>query len=509
MKKIFSVEQIREADAYTIKNEPIASIDLMERASVQCVKWLEVKIPKNSDIYMFCGPGNNGGDGLAISRLLIEKGYFVKSVVLRFTEKFSEDFKINYDRLLEQAKSPIIELSSIKDFPSIPENSFVIDAIFGSGLSKPLSGFVAEVVEKINTLKSIKIAIDIPSGLFADKPSFNKRSSIIKVDYTLTFQFPKLAFLFSENDSFVGNWVVLPIGLSPEYIYKTTVSNYIISKNDCADVLKKRAKFSHKGNYGHALLVAGSLGKMGAAVLAARACLRSGVGLLTAHIPLIGNEILQTAVPEAMLSLGRFENYFSDVPELSGFSAIGIGPGIRTEEQTQNSLKVLIQNSILPIVFDADALNILAENKTWLAFLPKGCIITPHPKEFERLAGKAANDFERAEMAKAFAVKHGLVVVLKGAYTQIATPRGDCFFNTSGNPGMATAGSGDVLTGIILGLLAQGYSSVHAAIIGAYIHGMAGDFAAKKIGQTSLIAGDLVNALGKAFTKLEKARLEN
>ncbi len=505
MKKIFSVEQIREADAYTIKNEPIASIKLMERASIQCVKWLENNLARQDEIYIFCGPGNNGGDGLAIARLMADKGYVVKAIVLRFTDKYSVDFKTNYERLLKQAQSEVIELKSMKDFPIVSKGSFIIDAIFGSGLSKAAKGLVGDVIDKINELDCITIAIDMPSGLFADKSSVNEKVSIIKADYTLTIQFPKLAFLYAENDQFVGKWEVISIGLSSEFINKEKATNFVINKNDCRDVFKKRAKFSHKGNYGHALLVAGSLGKVGAAVLASKACLRSGVGLLTTHIPQIGNKILQIAVPETMLSLGRFENYFSNVPNLSAYSAIGVGPGIGTEEQTQNSLKVLIQNSKVPIVFDADALNILAENKTWLAFLPKGCIITPHQKEFERLAGKSANDFERASMVKAFAIKYGLVVVLKGAYTQIATPLGDCFFNNSGNPGMATAGSGDVLTGIILGLLAQGYSSVHAAIIGVCVHGYAGDRAAKKIGQTSMIAGDLVNNLGKAFKKLEKS----
>ncbi len=504
MKKIFSVEQIRKADAFTIKNEPIASIDLMERASMQCVKWLVDHLQKPSEIYVFCGPGNNGGDGLAITRLLIDRGYEVKPLVLKFTDKFSDDFNENYQRLLDQAKCEIIELKLMDGFPEISGDALIIDAIFGSGLSKPGTGFVAEVIQKINELRCIRVAIDIPSGLFADIPSSQEKHAVIRADYTLTFELPKLAFLVPENDLFVGEWVILPIGLSPRFIAETKVTNYLISKKDCADVYKKRRKFSHKGNYGHAFLVAGSLGKMGAAVLASRACLRAGVGLLTTHVPKIGNEIVQTAVPEAMLSLGRFENYFSDVPDLSEYSDIGVGPGIGMQEQTQNALKVLIQNSRAPIVFDADALNILAENKTWLAFIPPGCIITPHPKEFERLAGKASNDFEKAAMVKAFAIKHNLVVVLKGAYTQIATPRGDCFFNSSGNPGMATAGSGDVLTGIILGLLAQGYSSVHSAIIGVFVHGLAGDLGAAKKGQTSLIATDLINMLGEAFKKIEK-----
>ena len=380
MKKILSVEQTREADAYTIKNEPIASIDLMERASLKCVEWVEKHLPGQSDVYVFCGPGNNGGDGLAIARLLIEREYKVKVVVLHFTDKFSADFTINYNRLFEKDGCEILDLRSITEFPTISEDCFVVDAIFGSGLSKPVTGFAADVIDEINRLACITIAIDIPSGLYADQASVEKKTSIIQADYTLSFQFPKLAFLFAENDKYIGRWEVLPIGLIQACIDEVRVSNYLIYKKDCKNIFKKRYKFSHKGNFGHALLVSGSLGKMGAAVLASKACLKAGVGLLTTHIPQIGNDILQTAVPEAMLSLGRFENYFSDVPNLATYSAIGVGPGIGMQEQTQNALKVLIQNSLVPIIFDADALNILAENKTWLSFLPKGCIITPAPK---------------------------------------------------------------------------------------------------------------------------------
>lgn len=506
MKKIFPVEKIREADAFTIKNEPVTSIDLMERASMQCVNWLINNIQKPSEIYVFCGPGNNGGDGLAIARLLLDRGYAVNPVILKFSDRFSPDFSVNLKRLKDQSKCKIVQLKEGDKFPKISKNTLVVDAVFGSGLSKPISGFVAEIIQKINELNCLKVAIDIPSGLFADKSSQVQKNTIIQADHTLSFQFPKLAFLMSENDAFVGRWEILPIGLSPDFIAATKAQNYVISESDCRDVFKQRGKFSHKGNYGHALLIAGGLGKMGAAVLASSACLRAGVGLLTTHVPKVGTDVLQTSVPEAMLSLGRFENYFSNVPDLAPYSAVGVGPGIGMQEQTQNALKVLIQEAKTPIVFDADALNILAENKTWLAFLPKGCIITPHPKEFERLAGKADHDIERAAMAKAFAIKHGLVVVLKGAHTQIVTPRGDCFFNSSGNPGMATAGSGDTLTGIILGLLAQGYSSVHAAILGVYVHGLAGDMTEQKIGQTALLASDIIKRLGKAFLRLESTK---
>ena len=506
MKKILSVEQIREADSYTIENEPIDSIDLMERAAEQCVNWIAQHRNSKSELIIFCGPGNNGGDGLAMARLLCELNYKVKIVILRISQHVTKDFEINHERLIEQRKCKVIEVASIEDLPPIPPNVVVIDAIFGSGLSKPMTGLTAEVVYVINKHQGVTISIDIPSGLYADINTDGKQNSIIQADYTLSFQFPKYAFFMAENDRFVGRWIILSIGLSEAYIREVKTAYYLINREDVKQIFRKRLKFSHKGDYGHALLVAGSVGKMGAAVLASKSCLKSGLGLLTTHIPFKGNDILQSSVPEAMVSLGRFENYFSDVPELNPYSAIGVGPGIGLQEQTQNSLKVLIQNAEVPIVFDADALNILAEHKTWLAFLPKGSVLTPHPKEFERLAGKSNNDFERAAKVKAFAVKHNVVLVLKGAHTIIATPKGECFFNNSGNPGMATAGCGDVLTGIILGLLAQNYSSVQAAVIGVFVHGLAGDIAAKKSGKTALIASDIIKYLGKAYKKMESRK---
>ncbi len=506
MKKILSVEQIREADSHTIINEPIESNDLMERAAEQCVHWIAQHRNSKSELIIFCGPGNNGGDGMAMARLLCELNYKVKVFLLKISNHLSKDLEINYERLKEQSKCEIVEVGDVEDLSEIPDKAVVIDAIFGSGLSKPITGLASEVVGEINKHVGITIAIDIPSGLYADVNTDGRQNHVIQADYTLSFQFPKYAFLMSENDRFVGRWIVLPIGLSEDYINEVKTANYLLEKGDNQKIFKNRLKFSHKGNYGHALLIAGSLGKMGAAVLASKSCLRSGLGLLTTHIPFKGNDVLQSAVPEAMVSLGRFENYFSNVPELKVYNAIGVGPGIGLQEQTQNSIKVLIQNAEVPIVFDADALNILAENKTWLAFLPKGSILTPHPKEFERLAGKSENDFERVDKVKSFAVKHNVVMVLKGAHTIIATPSGECFFNNSGNPGMATAGSGDVLTGIILGLLAQNYTSIQAAIIGVFVHGLAGDLAVKKTGQTSLIASDIIKYLGKAYKKLESKK---
>ena len=373
----------------------------------------------------------------------------------------------------------------------------VIDAIFGSGLTRPIDGFIADIVHQIN--KKEIVAIDLPSGLFAEDNRENNFDNIVKAKTTLTFQQPKLAMLFPQNYFFVGEWIVLPIGLHQGFIEGLHSTNYVITISDIKTILKPRAKFSHKGTFGHALLIAGSKGKMGAAILSAKACLRAGAGLLTVHIPAKGLEIMQTALPEAMCSTSDENDFIADVPELSTYNAIGIGPGLGMEKQTQNTLKLLIQNANFPLVIDADALNILSENKTWLAFLPQESILTPHPKEFERLVGKWDSDEERLEMQRQFAVKHQINVVLKGANTAIALPNGDVYFNSTGNEGMATAGSGDVLTGIITSLIAQRYSSSEAAILGVYLHGLAGDVAKENLTEFGMLASDIVDAIPKAY----------
>ncbi|MBI9039307.1 MAG: NAD(P)H-hydrate dehydratase [Bacteroidales bacterium] len=501
--KILPIEKVREADSYTIENEPIQSIDLMERAGTTCSEWIKKNINKTKKIKVFCGPGNNGGDGLVVARLLSDQNYSVDVCVIRFTEKASEDFTINYQRLEKYQNVKIINLYEKDKLPKISKDEIIVDAIFGSGLSKPIKGFIAKVIKHINSSEAIIISVDVPSGLFCDTSSINSGGAIIKADYTLTFQFPKFAFLFPENEQFVGNWKVLSIGLHKDYINSLDVKNYFVEKEYFKDYLIKRKKFSHKGNFGHALLIAGSYGKMGAAVLASEACLRSGAGLLTCHIPKKGYEIIQTSLPEAMVSIDKSDEFFTKSPDISFYNAIGIGPGLGNNELTQTALKLLIQNSNIPLLFDADAINIISENKTWLHFLPKGCIFTPHPKEFERLVGKSKNNFERNEMQREFSIKFNCYLVLKGAFTAITCPDGSCFFNSTGNPGMATGGSGDVLTGVILGLLAQNYHPKIASILGVYLHGLAGDYAAKKIGQESMIAGDIIKYLRKAFRMIK------
>jgi len=501
--KILGVEKIREADRFTIENEPISSIDLMERAGKNCTKWIRKKLKKNQDIFVFVGPGNNGGDGLVIARHLAEKDYNVTVAILLFTDNFSNDFSVNLDRLKKQEKAKIFEIREKEPLPIIKHDSLIIDAIFGSGLNREVSGFIANVIQHINQSDAIVVSVDIPSGLFADRYIADKKNTIVHADYTLSLQFPKYSFMFSENEFIIGSLHIIDIGLHQDYITNVKEKALLINVEEAAPLLRSRSKFSHKGTYGHALLIAGSYGKMGAAVLASKASLRSGLGLLTTHIPKTGVNILQTAVPECMLSMDHNEFNISQIPDLSTYNCVGIGPGLGNNMQSANALKLLIQETKTPMVIDADALNILSENKTWLSFLPKNSILTPHPKEFERLAGKSNNSADKLEKQKAFAIKYQVIVVLKGAHTSIATPDGKLYFNTTGNPGMATAGSGDVLTGIILGLLAQNYPPIEASILGVYIHGLAGDIAVDKRGFEAMIASDIVKYLGKAFEKLK------
>lgn len=502
--KILAVEQIREADAYTIRNEPISDIDLMERAATACFYWMIDNISHNKKIKIFCGSGNNGGDGLAIARLLFAKGYQIEVFLVGNPDTLSMSCKTNYDRLLAIEGCNLLILNEENELPAIDkENDVIIDAIFGSGLAREIKEFLATVINHINNTSAVTISIDVPSGLYCDSTNATaKNPIIIHADYTLTFAPPKLAFFFPENDKFVGDWQMLDIGIMQEFIDGADTRNFFIEKDDCRGILKSRSKFSHKGNYGHVLLICGSLGKMGAAVLSAKACLHSGPGLVTVHIPKTGNTILQSTIPEAMLDIDPDDSIFSTVPDLAPYSAIAVGPGIGTADQTQRALKLLIQNSRSPLVFDADAINILGENKTWLSFVPKESIFTPHPKEFERLAGKTLNDYDRNQKQRDFSIKYGVYIVLKGAHTAITTPDGRCYFNSTGNPGMATGGSGDALTGIIAGIKAQGYTSLESCLLGVYLHGLAGDLAAKVQGYESLIATDIIDHLGKSFITL-------
>ncbi len=498
--KILSSAQIRELDQYTIEHEPIRSIDLMERASQTVTDWLISRIstsPNNFEgtFHIFCGKGNNGGDGLAISRQLLKAGFEVRSYVVNFSADSSDDFLENGRRL--ERLSRVLAISDVGDFPEIGDNDIIVDAIFGTGLSRPAEGIAGTVINKINHSSAQVIAVDIPSGLYCE--AHNEIGNIVEADFTLTFQAPKLAFLLPENEKFIGKWEVMDIGLDAEKLASTKSAYRFFQEEDALKMWKPRKRFSHKGTYGHALLIAGSQGKVGAGVLTSKACLRSGVGLLTTHIPQCGYGILQGTVPEAMVSVDIASACFSQAIELEGYSAIGIGPGLGQNEQTTRALEEVLQNASVPLVLDADALNLMSRNPELLEELPQNSILTPHPKEFERLTEPALNDYHRLELLQNFCQTWSVYVVLKGGITAICNPEGNISFNTTGNPGMATAGSGDVLTGIITGLLAQGYSPEEACKLGVFYHGKAGDKAMEEFGQTAMLAGDIIDCLGKAF----------
>ena len=501
MIELFSAEQIRAADEYTIENESIASVDLMERAAQKCFEWIEKHIiepKKKKQFAIFCGTGNNGGDGLVIARKLLEANQNVQVFIVELSKNYAPDFKTNLERL---ELTPNYLNAEQRNF-EIDESAIIIDAIFGTGLSRVVEGFSAEAIEKINQQNQLTLAIDLPSGLFADEGIIEKNQCIVKADITLSFQFPKTAFLFPECGIFVGDWFLLDIGLHNEYIQKTVTSNFFVTLDDAKTILKPRNSFAHKGNFGTALIMAGSKGKVGAAVLAAKACLRSGVGLLTLQVPECTYTILQTAVPEAMVETDENPNFLTELKRDLKFFALGIGPGIGLEKETQNLLKLLIQQSSSPMVLDADALTILAENKTWLSFLPKGSILTPHIGEFKRLVGNFESTKERLKMQEEFAQKYQLYLIVKGQHTAIACPNGTVYFNSSGNPGMASGGTGDALTGILTGLLAQHYSPEQAAILGVYLHGLAGDLVAENLGEAAMLASDLIDSIGAAYKRL-------
>lgn len=501
--KLFTTKQIAALDKYTIENEPISDIDLMERASLQITNWLVQKFSTERKLLFFAGPGNNGGDALAIARQMADLDFACEVYLVDLGRELKGSSAINRHRLELQQKVKISTIKTINDFPELSETDIILDGLFGSGLTRTLEDLAAEIVQKINDGQNKVISIDIPSGLMGEDNSENNTENIIQADFTLTFQFPKISFLFAENEKFVGKWEVLPIRLHPDGISKTKTSYFFIEKEDVKPFFQKRSKFGHKGTYGHALLIAGSFGKMGAAVLASKSCLRSGIGLLSTQIPHLGYPIIQTAVPEAMASVDQHDYTFTEFPDLSQFSAIGVGPGIGQKSNTKKALSELLEKSQVPLVIDADALNILAENKTWLKKLPENSILTPHPGEFKRLVGTFSNSYENIQKQLEFSNRYKVIVVLKGAFTSISTPDGKLYFNSTGNPGMATAGSGDVLTGIILGLLTQGISPEKAAIAGVFVHGLAGDLAAKEKSEISLVAGDIIEFLGKAFLSIE------
>jgi len=501
--KIFTSKQIHELDAYTIEHEPIKSIDLMERAARALTQAITDRWMRQIPVVVFAGPGNNGGDALAVARLLLEQGYEVWTFLFNISGHLSADCSENKRRLaLTKGKNHFTEVTNEFEAPRLEQGMLVIDGLFGSGLNKPLAGGFASLVKYVNASQAEVVSIDVPSGLMTEDNNYNVRANIIKATLTLTLGHKKLAFFFAENQQFIGQLRILDIRLSNEGIEKIDAHYTLLEENDVRRLLKPRDPFAHKGNMGQALMIAGSYGMAGAAVLATKACLRAGAGKVVVHTPKRNVNILQTAVPEAVLQTDREETIFSEAVITDGFQSMAIGPGLGTNDQTAIALITQLRRTSCPIVVDADALNILANRRAWLQQLPKGIILTPHPKELERLEGKSIDGYERLTKARNLAESLQGYVLLKGHYSALCLPDGHVIFNSSGNAGMATAGSGDVLTGIICGLLARGYSQENACVIGMYLHGIAGDLAAAELGEESLIASDLINYLPKAFLRI-------
>ena len=507
--KIFNATQIRAADQFTIKNKSILSIDLMETAAMVCSEWLSKKFDIRHYFIIFCGVGNNGGDGLAIARILHQKGYNIECYVFCISKKTSIDFESNKKKLIE-LEIPFQEISTSFECQTVlqrldkkciqsVQSIVFIDSILGSGLNRLVDGWLKELIQSINNLQKTIVAIDIPSGLFSEG---EKSFCAIQAHYTLSFELPKLAFFLPQNYSFVGEWQLLPIGLSAEFITKEKTTYYYLQKENIQSLVKKRAKFSHKGNYGHCWVVAGMLGKMGAAILCAKAALRTGAGLVSLYIPKCGYTIAQSYVPEAMVELGLENNFLCGKwQEKDGVVALGCGLGVT--EKTQDFVDNVLTNTKNPMVIDADALNILAKNPHWCLQIPQGSILTPHPKEFQRLVGKHDNDLQKIAQQKEFAKRYQVYLILKGAHSTIATPNGEVFFNSTGNAAMAKGGSGDVLTGMLAALLAQGYSSLNSCLLGVYLHGLCGDICVQKYAIETIIASDLVAGISDAWNLIK------
>ena len=502
--KIFTSAQIQELDKYTIDHEPVKSIDLMERAAKALTTAIMQEWTERTPVVVFAGPGNNGGDALAVARMLAAEKFSVSVYLFNIHNKLSENCEINKQRLIDGKKARFTEINLNFDPPELKAGMLVVDGLFGTGLDKPLMGGFASLVKYINQSSARVVSLDVPSGLMCEDNSYNIRTNIIHADLTLTLQQKKLAMLMPDMQAFLGQVKVLDIRLSPDYIRNTEAPYRILEEAELRPRMRLRDDFAHKGTMGHALIIAGSYGMAGASVLATKACLRAGAGKVTVHTPKRNYNIMQISVPEAVLQMDHEEIYFSESVESDEFDSLGIGPGLGHNESSAIALIGQIKRTSCPIVVDADALNILGNHQAWIQQLPQGIILTPHPGEFDRLAGTASNSsYERLMRARELAEHLSGYILLKGHYTALCLPDGHIVFNPTGNSGMATAGSGDVLTGILTGLLARGYKQADACMLGMYLHGLAGDLAVRETGKECLLASDIIRFMPQAFQRLE------
>lgn len=503
MLPIISAQQTRELDKYTIINEPIASIDLMERAALACSKWFMTKFNRSFPVYIFAGTGNNGGDAIAIARILHKYGYVVHLYVI--FGKFSVDNEINQQRFKLCCNAQLEYIYSTNEFPNFEPKAIIVDGIFGSGLSKPISGLYSDLIDLLNKADAIRVAIDIPSGLMdTDNPFLQNSDQILRnmcfmAHFTLAIETPFLSMLLPENFMFTGYWTALSIQLDQIFLQQLETPYFLLQETDIASKLKIRKKFDHKGTFGHLFLAAGRKGSLGAALLAAKAALKAGAGLVTAHVPSNAMTVFQTALPEAMIHLDLNDDIITDFSANINYTAVAIGPGIGLHIKTKMALVSFLQQNDKPLVIDADGLNLLAEIPEFFALLSENTILTPHPKEFDRLFGQHSNTMGRIKTQQEISKKLSIIIVLKGAHTSISDSFGNVFFNVTGNPSMAKGGSGDVLTGIIGAFLAKSYPALDSARLAVYLHGLAGDFALKKHSSESVLASDIIHGISAAF----------
>ncbi|WP_394749608.1 NAD(P)H-hydrate dehydratase [Spongiimicrobium salis] len=500
--KIFTASQIYEADKFTIEKQQITSNELMERAAVQIFNWIHLRMQgAQVKIHLFCGIGNNGGDGIALARHLQEHGYNIGVYVVNYSEKRSQDFLVNLDRLKDRKIWPEF-LNDDCTFPSIGKDDIIIDAIFGIGLNRAPDVWVAKLIQYLNETEAFILSVDIPSGLYTDQVP-EHTEAVINANHVLSFESSKLIFFLPQTGIYSNQWEILPIGLDPEYLINTPTPYTLMDKNEILPWYMPREKFSHKGSYGHALVIGGSHGKIGAVNLASRACLTAGSGLVTAYVPKCGYIPLQTSLPEAMVLTDSHEECITHIDFDITPTVIGIGMGLGQDEKTQKAFADFLSRITAPMVLDADALNILSQNPQLQAEIPAESILTPHPKELERLVGVWKDDFDKLEKTKQLSKELNSIILIKGAHT-IVVYQDHGYVNTTGNPGLATAGSGDVLTGMITGLLAQGYPPLQAAIFGVYLHGRAADIAVETYGYQALTASVVIDYIKEAFLDLFK-----
>lgn len=501
--KIFSKEQIYEGDKLTANKQNITSTELMERAATQIFNWMHMRMQgAQVPVHVFCGIGNNGGDGLVLARHLITHGYNVKTYIVNYSDKRSKDFLINYDRIKGVTKQWPELMTCEEDFPEIHPDDIIVDAVFGIGLNRPVIDWVKALFRHFKNTKAFTLSVDIPSGLRTDKVP-ESENDVVWAGYTLSFASPKLVFFLPETAKYTVQWEVLDIGLDPEFLHTTVTEVELISKYEVLPMYLPRQKFSHKGEFGYSLIIGGSYGKIGAVTLASKGALSAGAGLVTTYVPKCGYNIIQSAFPEAMVITDDNDEIITDIEFDIKPTVVGVGVGLGTNPKTIEALEEFLKNHKLPMVIDADGINILAKKKALLKLLPENTVLTPHPKELERLVGAWSDDFDKLNKVKDFSKKYKVIVVIKG-FNAITVMQDKLYVNTTGNPGLATAGTGDVLMGVITGLISQGYNPLVASIFGVYLHGKSADIAVEDYGYQSLIASHVIDYLGEAFIDLFK-----